>query len=121
MVIWGLTAACVSTANSKNNLQQIKITPKRIINLNNLLAAESKNNRSHPRIRSPCSFPASQLQSSLLLLGGVLSAVNEIKCNVRGRTLLHARTHHKKKQGLRPPLPKSCVLGNLMNFPHSRL
>lgn len=62
--------------------------------------------------------------ATLLLLGGVLSAVNEIKCNVRGHKKLahnnntynrhtHTRTHWHAVEEL-----CKVVLVNLMNFRH---
>lgn len=122
----------LSTANSKNNLQQIKITPKRIINLNNPLALQEQQ-EPPPSRGTRVLTPYIQLVDSQLAFttfGGVLSAVNEIKCNVGGRhppktkrptpnTKWHTRTKKKKKKKQSPE--KSCVLGNLMNFQHSTL
>lgn len=97
-----------AAAHNKNNLQQIKITPKRIINLNNPLAVDAQQ-QPHPLWQLPLSlltppplhsFTCSVLSfwtraATLLLLGGVLSAVNEIKCNVRGHKKLAHNNNNK--------------------------
>jgi len=109
----------LSTANSKNNLQQIKITPKRIINLNNPLALQEQQ-EPPPSRGTRVLTPYIQLVDSQLAFttfGGVLSAVNEIKCNVGGRhppktkrptpnTKWHTRTKKKKKKT--EPRKKLC-------------